>query len=283
MIRSIILVMFMAGSASAGPLSPYSLPLEKNNIQTIPVHTEIDTLLIFPSEIESILGNGLTKGGEVTGSVLYGWGEKKPKHLVLRHLDSESQILMTIVMGESAFVFRLIPDAAPASVIYLQESDTEIPKAVPVSEEEILLESRPVSEERRSEFIRLAKESKLLRPRVPHEYEGYFEKAASQSNSVDGLRTTITKIAQFQNEDAFLFFGTIHNDSSMPIELGAYQGLLKIGKHRFYPPNILNASKPQLKPNETATFEGLLIGDGNSQSLHLDLENDFIFHLSKTQ
>lgn len=275
-------MLFIVGCASAEPLSPYSVTLEKERIQTIPIHTEIDTLLIFPSEIESIYGNGLTTGGEAAGSVLYGWGEKKPKNIVLRHLDSESQVLMQIQLGDTAYVFRLVPDPSPASVIYLKDTDTEVPKAEPVSEEEILLESRSVSEKRKNEFLRLATEAKKLRPQIPQEYESYFEKKVSKAHELDGLQTTITKIAQFQNEDVLLFFGTIRNTSLRPIHLSNYQGQLKIGKHRFYPPNILGASKQQLSPNETTTFEGLLIGNGQDQSLHISLNNDFIFYLSKT-
>lgn len=281
--KIMILFLCMVNSILAKPLPPYSLPLDKHGIQTIPIHTEIDTLLIFSSEIESVIGNGLTTGGEVAGSVLYQQGEKNPKTIVLRHLDSASQVLMTVMIGDTAYVFRLMPDASPASVVYLQDSDAEIPKAVLVSEEEILLASRPISEERKNEFLRLSRESKSLKVSVPQEYEGYSEKTIFRSNAVDGLKTTITKIAQFESDDALLFFGSIHNSSSKTIYIGSYNGLLKIGSSRSYPPNILRTNKQHLRPNETATFEGLLIGDGNDQPLHLSLNNDFIFHLSKTK
>jgi len=274
-------LLFLAGSASAGPLPPYSLLLDKKSIQTIPIHTQIETLLIFPNEIEGIFGDGLTTGGKVAGSVLYAHDEENLKIIVLKHLDSESEILMTVMRNNEAFVFRLQPSESPASVVYLAKSEEEISKAIPVSEEEILLESRPVSEERKKEFIRLANESKLLRPRMPQEYEGYFEKAVMQPSTADGLKTTITKTAQFRTEDAFAFFGTIQNISSKTIHLGTYQGLLKIGDKRFFPPNILNTDKQRLRPNETATFEGLLIGDGNGQPLHIGLDNNFILHLSQ--
>jgi len=254
-----------------------------HSILTIPIHTEIDTLLIFPSEIESIVGNGLTTGGEFSGSVLYQQGDENPKIIVLKHLDSTSKVLMTVMWDDTAFVFKLTPDTSPASVIYFQKSDVKTPKAVPVTEEEILLASRPISNKRKSELLRLTKESKSLRLTIPQEYEGYSEKFVFRSSTADGLKTTITKTAQFKSEDAFLFLGTIRNNSSKPIHIRDYQGLLKIGNSRIYPPNILRASKQQLQPNETATFEGLLIGDGKGGSLHVDLHNGFIFHLRKSQ
>jgi|GEM_PF-4388532 len=126
--RFTAIILCLTGAVAAKPLPPYSLSLDKHSILTIPIHTEIDTLLIFPSEIESIVGNGLTTGGEFSGSVLYQQGDENPKIIVLKHLDSTSKVLMTVMWDDTAFVFKLTPDTSPASVIYFQKSDVKTPK-----------------------------------------------------------------------------------------------------------------------------------------------------------
>jgi len=110
--KTIIFYLLLISSLAAKPLAPYTLPLSKEKIQSIPLHRGVDTVLIFPEEVESILGNGLTSATEMQGSVAYQQGQANPKAIVLRHLDSTSKVLMTVMIGDAAYVFRLEPSTA---------------------------------------------------------------------------------------------------------------------------------------------------------------------------
>lgn len=274
----------MGHGALAEPQPPYSLTLNPNSIQPIPIHAEIDTLLVFPSDVEAILGNGLTTGDPVSGSVLYQQGKLKPTHIILRHLDSTSKVLMTTVIDDKAFVFRVEASETPASVIYFKDTDSRsVPKASVIDPADALVKERPISDERKNELLRLARESKQLEDKVPQEYEGFSEKQVFLTSSESELETRILRVAKFKTEDALIFSGTISNYSSKPVQLQNRLGALKVGPDKRYSPSILRAKTHLLAPNQSTTFEGLLIGNGKGKPLHLSLDNGFSLHLSKTK
>jgi len=280
--KILIILLLILGAAHAAPLPPYSLILDRNEIQPIPIHSEIHTLLIFPSKVETITGHGLTTSEKFEGSVLYKHGDKNPKTIVLSHLDYSTNVLMIVLTADNgAFSFRLEPSEEPASIIHFTRPGKQIPKAELINEEEVALASRKPSAERFEEFLRLARDSRLLKPQLPQEYQGYSEKFPTSSSQTHGLQTAITKLARFENEDILLFFGRIKNVSSKAIHIGNYQGLLKVGKKRSYSPSILRTNKAQLAPGESATFEGLLLGNGRNQPLHLALNNNFTLNLTR--
>ena len=282
--KTLFYLLSMSLYALAAPQPPYSLTLNPNSIQPIPIHAEIDTLLIFPSDVEAILGNRLTTGEPVSGSVLYQQGELKPTHIILRHLDSTSIVLMTIVIGDKAFVFRVEASETPASVIYFKDTEPQsVPKASVIDPADALAKERPISNERKNEILRLVRESKKLQEKIPQEYEGFSEKQVFLTSSESELETRILRVAKFKAEDALIFSGTISNYSSKPVQLQNHLGSLKVGQDRQYSPSILRANNQVLDPNQRTTFEGLLIGNGKGQKLHLSLDNEFSLHLSKTK
>lgn len=277
--KSLIILLALMLCIFAAPKEPYSLNLDTNRIQTIPIHHEIDTLLIFPDEVETIVGKGLTSGTSAAGTVLYQQGEKNKKTIILRHLDNETTVLMTVIIKESAFVFRIVPSLEPASVIYLLEPGGLHEKARKVTAEEVLLKKRPLSEERKLELFRLSKEAHILKPQVPKFYVGFSEKGVSLTSTRGQVTTTIKRLIRFDNEDALLFFGTIHNGGNEPVDLAQRRVLLQVGNQRFYRPNRFRSDQRMIDPNSSVNFEGLLLGNGQDSPLHLSLDNQFHLHL----
>lgn len=280
--KPLILLLVFAGSGFAEPQAPYALPLDKDNITAIPLHNEVDTLLVFPIEVESISGKGLTSGAGSTGTVLYQQGEKNKKTILLRHLDNQSTILLTVMLKDEAFVFRLEPSLEPASVIYLSKGNEPRKKVRKVTAEEALIKKRPISEQRKLELIRLTKQSNFLKSQVPKLYSGYTEKLTSIALAKDSRLTTLSHIARFENEDALVFLGTLQNYGSRSINLAYHEAFLRAGEASPYPCSKLRAEKQVIAPGETVKFEGLLIGDGRGSPLHLDLDNSFSLHLKPT-
>lgn len=280
--KTILLIVALATSLAAQPQAPYSATLSTSAIQPIPLHTEIDTLLIFPKQVDSIIGNGLTSGGDTDGSVLYQQGKENPKTIILRHLNSQTKVVMTVMIADEAYVFRLEPSNDPATAIYFRNAkDGKL--AEEIAPEQALIQSRSVSKERKTELLRLARQAGFLQEKLPKEYEGYSEQAATFAQTRDGLQTTVTKISRFPNDDALVFSGMIVNNSDQPVLISQCQGLLKVGEQRLYPPDLLGSSQPAIPPHRTVAFEGLLIGDGNGNPLHLSLENEFFLQLTKNK
>lgn len=277
--KRLSLLLALVGSALAEPLPPYSLSLDRDKISSVPLHKEVDTLLIFPDEVESISGKGLTSGTGSMGMVLYKQGEKNKKTILLRHLDNQSAVLLTVMLGENAFVFRLEPSAKPASVIYLHK-ETQAPKlARKITPEEALVRGRPISEERKLELLRLTRDAHFLKERIPKLYSNYTESHLFHSRIYSNFSTAISLTALFETEDAFVFLGTIRNRSSKPVDMADYAAFLKVGKKRSFPCSKLRVERRIIAPGATVKYEGLLLGDGKGSPLHLSLENSFGLHL----
>lgn len=280
--RALLFSLILASNLAADPQPPYSVALNKSEIQSIPIHTEIDTLLIFPHEVATIIGNGLTSSAEISGSVLYQQGQENPKTIVLRHLDGKSRLLMTVMIGDDAFVFRLDPSPSPASVIHLTMPGTAQPGRE-ITAKEATLRSRPMSEERRYELLRLARESESLREKIPQEYRGYTDRDVRFVSTRDSVTSTITHIAQFANEGVLTLSGTMENTSDQLIDTRTYSGSVRVGIRGFFPPKILMIYDNVVAPGEITRFEVLLIGDGEGKPLKISLENEFSLYFAKNR
>lgn len=274
--KTIIFHLLLVGSLLAKPQAPYTLSLNKDKIQPIPLHQGVDTLLIFPEEVEAVLGNGLVSKAEMEGSVFYQQGQINPRTVILHHLDAVSKVLMTVMIADTAYVFRLEPSTEPASVIYFLRPGAK-PKGKKITRVEALLRNRPISKDRKSELLRLARESKFLKDKIPQEYKGYSEKEVSYFQSKDGLKTTLTHVSRFPGDKAIVLRGTILNQSNQTVNLQNYLGKIIVGKSRFISPAKLRTNKRILAPHQTAGFEALVIGQAFS------LENEFKLQLTKTR
>lgn len=276
-----MIYLWTLGLLSAEPKPPYSINLDAKSILPIPIHTEIDTLLVFPEEVTSIIGKGLIKGEGTSGSVLYVQGQKNPKTIILRHLDNSSVILMTVMLGDIAYAFRIEPTPEPASIIYFEKPGENIQKARKISAEEAQLKLRPPSEKRQLDLIQLSKQSAFLKPRLPHLYKTFSERAVDQPSIHVHFTTTVNKLAKFEGDDALIFTGVIHNTSNTTINLAHYYPLLKVGPKKLYPPSKLRTKSRTVAPGAKLEFEGIILGDGKGKLAHFSLNNQFKLTLTK--
>lgn len=262
----------MPAALLAAPRAPIDMNLDEDTIHLVSIHTEVNTLLIFPADVTLILGHGLTKG-QHPGKV-YCQQAENAKLLVLRQLEKNSTVLMQIVMGGKAFVFRLSGSDRPASVIRFN-SPGYAPPATEISLADFTKTKRTVSKKRLGELIRLTREAAFLKPRLPHEYEGFASRRVSFSSQIGAhLTAEITVLARFRAEDTLILFGRIRNTGQKTIRLP--QSLrLKVGEKRSYRFSHFNITTGSLKPGQDTVFSAALAGDGEGRLLHLSLDNRF--------
>ena len=271
--RILVIVTAMVSSlVVAEPRPPMVMRLDENAIHSIPLHPESNTLLVFPEDVTLILGHHLSRG-ERPGRV-YCQQAENAKHLVLRQLEENSTVLMQVVMGERAFVFKLAGSDHPASVIRFH-AQGQAPPAVEIAPSKILNTKRTVSPKRLAELIRLTKEAAFLQPRLPHEYRGFVARRVQFSSKIrQNVSATITGLARFPMEDALVVLGRIRNDGTRTVTLGSNMRL-KVGDSRHYAFSQFDLAQKTLRPGRETIFSAILVGDGKGAPLHLSLENQF--------
>jgi hypothetical protein len=280
MMKTLLIIAALVSNLLAQPRAPYIETLKETAIRIIPLHSEIDTLLVFPDQVDSIIGNGLAKDGSSPGFVLFQQGAENPKTVILRHLDSKTSVLMTVMSGDQAFVFKLEPSETPATVIRFQKPGNG-QAGEKIDPEQALLRSRPLSEERKTELLRLARESSSLREKLKAEYEGYSEKAVAFAFIWNGLETKISRVSRFSKDDALTFSGTITNLRDLPADLNGSQIKLRIGEKTLYPVSLLKVTKTTIPARGSVNFQGLLLGDGAGNALHPSIDNAFNLQLTR--
>lgn len=269
---TIILLILYSNILMSSPRPPMEIILDRNAIHPIPVHTGVDTLLIFPDEVTLLLGHGLTKG-EHPGKVHCQQAENK-KLVVLRQLEKDGTVLMQVVMGGKAFVFRLEGSDKPASVIRFHLPG-QGPPAAEIAANDAGKAKHRLTGERLNELIRLAGEAAFLKSRLPNEYKGFVARRVSMSSSIaEDVTANITGLARFRVEDTLVVLGEIHNTGEKDIRL-ASKLFLRVGDKRLYPLSTVKFSSPVIKPGEKVGFKAALVGNGRDRPLHLSLDNRF--------
>ena len=99
----------------AEPLKPMTMKLNSDEIMKIPLHSRVQTLLLFPEPVTLLIGEGVTDG-QSEGKVQAQLAEDK-RVVVLRSLEPDSTALMQVMVGTEAYAFRLYHDDQSASII----------------------------------------------------------------------------------------------------------------------------------------------------------------------
>lgn len=275
-----LIFILMVAWAQAEPQAPIVRRLEAEKITVIPIHSGMDTLLIFPKPVTLILGFGLTDG-KVDGVVQY-QHEADAKLVVLRQLKEGAEPVMQIMLDgeQQAYVFRLQPSEKPASVIRFVEAGKNL-VAQKLSKEELSkLKAKP-TKARQSELMRLTAEASFLRERISQEYEGFQMKDVQLPSIQNGVTVTSTRVARFANEDAMIVIGTILNQSDKPFVPGDHTATFRVGLLKSYSPAQLLVSKQKVGSGGKAEFRGVIIGDGEGGPGHFSLENRITLELNK--
>jgi len=261
-----LLLLFLLLPLQAEPLKPMTMKLNPDEIKEVPIHSQVQTLLLFPEPVTLVLGEGISDG-KTQGKVQAQLAEDK-RVLVLRSIEPQSEVLMQVMVGEEAYAFRLQYDERPASIVRFRGAKA-LPKAKEVSADQARESAIFPSEARQRQLLRLAKQASVLQSQLPDEYEGYQAKNLEVNTWSESVSCTLQHVARFPKDHALVVFGMVTNLGDEPITKGSLG--LQVGRARRYPLPFSGA----IKPGETYKFATLLLGDGAGNPLHLSLENDF--------
>lgn len=274
--RSICFILFAFNLASAAPKPPAVWKLSPKEIQEIAIHSEINTLLIFPKEVTLSMGHGLTDGS-APGVVLQEPAQDK-RVLVWRHLGGTEKILVQVMLGKKAYAFRVVPSSTPESIIHFVE-EGKAERAKKVTLPQVGVHNAALSQLEKRELLNLAGSSAILKDRIPHKYEGFQEKGLTDSFREGDLEFHIRKTARFANQDALVMIGTITNKGEEIIRPNQRKAFLLVGSKRHYRLSDIRFGINQVSPGQISSFEMILVGDGQGNPAHLSLENRFRIRL----
>jgi len=274
--KTILLILTLSGLGKAAPKPPVVWELSPKEIREVSIHSEINTMLIFPKEVTLSMGHGLTDGS--TPGVVLQEHAKDKRVLVWRHLGGAENILVQVMLGQKAYAFRIVPSTTPESIVHFVEDEGRQPA------EKVVLPTGQTWKDglnrlEKRELLNLARSSAILKDRIPHKYEGFQARALSNSHQEVGLRVSLQKAARFANQDALIMIGTVTNQSDQLIELNQRKPYLVVGAKRQYWLSDLSFGKAQLSPRGQTTIEVILVGDGRGNQVHLSLENLFRIRL----
>jgi hypothetical protein len=263
----------------AEPLKPMTMKLNSDEIVKIPLHSRVQTLLLFPEPVTLLIGEGVTDG-QSEGKVQAQLAEDK-RVVVLRSLEPDSTALMQVMVGTEAYAFRLYHDDQPASIIRFGGAQ-RFPKAKEISVEQAKKNFAFPLQARQRQLIRLAKQASVLKTQLPDEYQGYQARDFNEVTGESGVSCTLKHIARFPRDHAMVVFATITNLSGRPVGKGSLS--LKVAGERSYSLPFSGPKTAPLKHGGSYSFATLLLGDGSGNLLHLSLKNDFelIFNPQQT-
>lgn len=265
-----LVVMLLLLPLQAEPLKPMAMKLNPDVIQKIPIHSQVQTLLLFPEPVTLVLGEGISDG-TTQGKVQAQLAEDK-RVLVLQSIVPQSEVLMQVMVGEEAYAFRLQHDERPASIVRF-EGVKVLPKAKEVSADQAREDAAFPSDARQRQLMRLACQADVLQSQLPEEYRDYQARDFDIASWGEGFSYTLSHLARFPKDQTLVVFGTISNLGNEPIATGSLG--LKVGKERFYSLPFSMPESKSIRPGESFNFITVLLGDGQGNALHLSLENDF--------
>ncbi len=264
------------------PQSPYSLHLEDDQIMSLELNLRVETLLVFPEDIRLLSGLGLTDGS-VEGSVLYQMGEV-PNVLHLRPLEEAFDVLMNVMIDEGVYVYRLKPSNTPATVIRMThtlEEPLSMGNATLITPEMAKeLVSEPMYS-RQEELMRLFKEERFLRPKLPELYQNYESEIVMKEFVQKHFKFFISHVGRFADDDALLVSGYVLSSKDLETEFSLEKIGLRIGGYRNVAFTNIRPRSALLNADKSVHFTGLLIGNGKGEPGYYSLDNTFRLYLKK--
>ncbi|MBK1884414.1 hypothetical protein JIN85_18500 [Luteolibacter pohnpeiensis] len=251
---------------------PTTWQLNPSKVLTIPIHTEMDTLLMFPQPVTLIAGKGLTQGDGI-GIVQYQQAQDA-RIILLRQIKQEPPVLMHVVMGTEGYSFQLVGSSQPASIIHFKSGEQTAP-AVEIPEADARGASGHVDEERQAQLVRLFLGEAVLKAKIPEEYQGYRSVQSNVSTRTGNIEIRVSRVGRFDREDAIVLLAEIRGLSENNPYLSEKGLKITLAENRSYQPNYVKISKDDSSDSGVMKLTLLLIGDGKGSSLHLSPENRF--------
>ena len=262
---------------AVSPEPPFSMELNEYAITSLNLNEAIETLLVFPKEIQRLSGRGLTTGKE-EGVVQYQIGNIK-NVLHLKPLEADFDILAKAIIDDSIYVFRLRKSDHPATVIRFEEPKPSLVEEVKPNAEldrsEVVEMTRLPSIERQKEMIRLVWEEHKLRAQLPHLYDAYRSRDFNRISRAEPFEILLDYVGRFYKEDCLVVRGRVLTQSDLEEPIPFCELRLTIGNSKSFSMEHTMSTQSFSSKHKPAHFIAILVGDGSSRPGHFRLENDF--------
>jgi hypothetical protein len=270
--RLAIILLLLALAASAQTIS--TRVITTGSPTPISLSPLLTTTLLFPAIPSGTFGLGLVnnQGTAANGSVQIEHPDGSPI-LVLHALNESANVMMTVLLDGQLFVFNLRSAPAPDVAVTLVKADAAAPRAVEVTPEEIRAARLKYDPELLVGFERRAHDAALLRKLYPDLYQGYNTRAADYTSDSGIVKTTVTQIHRFSNEDATVLEGTVQNETSHPISFDGRATTVQVA-NEVHPAKLTDCLCP-IPPGETVPIVVVLQGDVDRGRANLSIDNEF--------
>jgi hypothetical protein len=240
----------------------------------ISLSPQLTTTLLLPTVPSGTFGLGLVNNQNAArnGSVQIEHPDGSPI-LVLHALNESANVMMTVLLDGQLFVFNLRSAPAPDVAVTLVKADAAAPRAQEVTPEEIRAARLKYDPELLVGFERRAHDATLLRKLYPDLYQGYNTRAADYTSDSGIVKTTVTQIHRFSNEDATVLEGTVQNETSHPISFDGRATTVQVA-NEVHPAKLTDCLRP-IPPCETVPIVVVLQGDVDGGRANLSIENEF--------
>ena len=272
---AILFILLMTLSHAYEPQAPKDFILEEDHILQVHLNRAVETLLVFPHQIEHLSGSGLVNQGE--GQIQYQVGAAR-KAITLKPLVSRFNVLMQVMVGGKVYVIQLKGSDSHASVVRFRDKDTvglEVSSKLELSDVEDLV--RLPSKPRLMELVRLAKEEAFLKPQLPELYQGSESRTLNANVAQGSYRYILERAVKFTREDTLIFVGRVEFPADIQASKGSRQHniQLRINGKAYYAFNHFEIGRDLKSSKQPLRFIGVLIGNGQGKPGHIDLFNDF--------
>ena len=273
----LILSLSLASQVGAETEAIREMALDSKEPMEVAVGTSSATTLIFPEVVDTIIGYGLTNG-EAPGTFHYSHPEKS-RLVVLRNIVPEKGAFMTVVMGESVFVFHLKSSVSPVLALKLLKSS---PKAKRIEPTKIPDKRLDYSVTGLLNLLKLSRGEAVLRRHLPQVYEHVKSRYnVNARRYYDDVRTIIHSIHRFPEKDTLVFAAELRNQTGQAITYDVSKLRIRVGNSE-YAPTLADASG-KIAGGSASRVYLVLTGNAEGNRSNLSIDNDFRLLLGPTE
>ena len=235
------------------------------------VSPSVATVVKFPSVLTGIFGIGLVKR-EGQGKLQIEMGADQ-KELVLRPVAPNPNGFVTIVMDQKLYVLDIELSETPDIALTLETGAFHGAKPVIVSEKSVIQARPHFSLERLIDLSDRSGMAKLASSVVPDLYNGYCERDCKYVSEDSRIRTIVTKVQQFPEDDAIVLVGQVDNLSESAYDFPATKAMVAIGSFTR-PITLLTCVRP-IPPHASSAIKAFVVGDIDGSRANYSINNEY--------
>ena len=251
----------------------------KGRETVVQVGSSTATTIRFPKEIGTVIGYGLTQGGEeiamlAKSKVALFHYQQMGKLLVVRNIKSGNPCSVTVSMDDGLYLLRLVPSDTPNIAVTLAPAESLKPMARHVTSDEVLAKRTKYSAAQLIGILNQARQRKALESTMPGLYASVKERNNLKlSSDFGGVSSTVEEIQRFPDKDATVLLGVVANQLPYAIQYDPQGVLVRVGD-RDYPAQLVDGSGWLLAGGKAA-LHVVMQGNADGGKDHVSIENDF--------